>query len=106
MHISSAAGFVLQRLLNKSGSAASPLLLLQWDGAVWVPRGSPKQSMGSRSGRMGTTSERQLLSRPQSTLVPEEPRAQSTLQQQREGTRRVSPARTVLSALHGLGTAG
>lgn len=77
MYTSSVAGFVLQRLLDKPGSAASPLSLLQWDGAVWVPTGSPERSMDSRSERMGTTTERQLLSWPQNPLVPEDPRAQS-----------------------------
>lgn len=80
VHTPSAAAFMLQRLLDNPGSAASPLLLLQWDGAVRIPTGSPEGSEGSvgcKSGRMGATSERQLLSWPQNTPVPEDPRAQA-----------------------------
>lgn len=55
----------------------APLSLLQWDGAVQIPMAGPRGSTGSRSGRMGATVKRQLLSWPRNTLIPEDPRAQA-----------------------------
>lgn len=77
VHTSSRAGFVLQGLLGKLGVLPAPLSLLQWDGAVQIPMACPRGSTDSRSGRMGATVKRQLLSWPRNTLIPEDPRAQA-----------------------------